>query len=460
MGASCSAPVVLPLQPQLPRELQARIWELLPVDARVCLASMSRAWRAALAPPALWEALDLSVASGVRVRVTDAALRAASARARGTLRLLNLDGAADVSLRAVEDVARANAATLFELRLAQRQLLEADELRALLEAAPALRTLVAPAELSGDDVLPVLRGEPPFAPFVAAECLDLQGEGDAQRGLAVAQALLASACAGRAQQLLSLKLLCVDLAAPGALDAVLDALRACHVERLTLVLCLVPHESTTPALVRLLSDVERCPSDMAMLKFSAVEWRPPVVAQLADALRANTRLTKLALSGMGILQRAAVFEPLLRALAGHASLQALDLTDTIEPVDRAAAGRAIASLVAANAPALEALSIATCFLGPRALATIAAALPANTHLHTLQACCNGANVAAAAAMAPAVRANTSLRSLLLTYTDEERAEQGLDDFGAAEDAVPALRALEALVSARNQADGEGVPTAQ
>ena len=459
MGAACSAPCVFPLLWQLPREVQAHIWELIPVDERVCLASTSRAWRAALAPPALWEVLDLSVASGVRVPVTDAVLRTASARARGTLRVLNLDGATAVSLRAVFDVACANGATLCEVRLAQRPAMDFDDLRALLHAAPALRALVARANLSYHEMVPALRGAPPFAPFVAADALHLSGR-DNQGGLGVSQALRALAPAGRAQHLRSMSLHWVELSAAGALDALVDASLTCAVVSLSFMLCSLPHESTAPALVRLLSDVERGPTDVSVFDLTAVEWREPDVAQLAVALHTNTRLTRLFLYSLGILRRAAVFDALLRALVGHASLQELRLNDKVVPADRVAADRAIAALLAADSPALTSLDISCCDMGPEALVAIAAALSANTHLQKLNARGNGANLVAAEALTAAVRANTSLRFLQLTYTDEEAVEGEMEDFGAEDEAVPALRELEALVEARNNADPEGVQAVQ
>jgi hypothetical protein len=82
----------------------------LPLRARFAAASVCRAWRAALAEPTLWTRLVLEACC------CDAMLRAASARARGRLELLDVSDAPNVTPDALVSVAAANAGALRELR--------------------------------------------------------------------------------------------------------------------------------------------------------------------------------------------------------------------------------------------------------------------------------------------------------------------------------------------------------
>ena len=74
----------------LPHELAALIFKLLPVDTRLRCREVSRGWRDALEDHTLWNALDVSRASGVVF--TLALLRAALLRAHGRVHTLDLTG--------------------------------------------------------------------------------------------------------------------------------------------------------------------------------------------------------------------------------------------------------------------------------------------------------------------------------------------------------------------------------
>jgi hypothetical protein len=139
-------------------------------------------------------------------------------------------------------------------------------------------------------------------------------------------------------------------------------------------------------------------------------------ALLGDELRANATLEALTLRGVDLWRHAPadVAAPLLRALAGHARLGALSVSDN--PVEgaarRGAAGAALAALLAANAPALTELDVSWCDLGDAGLRPLFLALRANTHLRALNCSLNGLTEACARTrLLPAVRANTSLRQL-------------------------------------------------
>ena len=84
--ASCQSPL-----PPLPRTLALEVFARVPVDQRLLLAFVSRAWRAAASEPALFRCVDLSTGSGVE-HVNDSLLLAISAKARGLLRSLDVAG--------------------------------------------------------------------------------------------------------------------------------------------------------------------------------------------------------------------------------------------------------------------------------------------------------------------------------------------------------------------------------
>jgi hypothetical protein len=96
----------------------------------------------------------------------------------------------------------------------------------------------------------------------------------------------------------------------------------------------------------------------------------------------------------------------------------VSLYDTIGDAQDAA-GAALAALVAADAPALRGLNLSDCGLQEAALGPLLDALTANTHLRTLWL----GEVNASAAflrerLLPAVRANTSLKTLKIVVTGE------------------------------------------
>jgi hypothetical protein len=88
---------------------------------------------------------------------------------------------------------------------------------------------------------------------------------------------------------------------------------------------------------------------------------------------------------------------------------------------QAAVGQLLGALVAADAPALRELDVANGFLGETVLGPLCAALPHNTHLLTLD--CSGNETMDVAfardVLLPAVRANTSLRTLFARNDDDD-----------------------------------------
>ena len=97
------------------------IFLLLPVDTRLRCREVSRGWHACLSNPELWQLCDVSDTSGVAHR-TIALLRAATKRALGTLRALDVSGFQETSsganglVKALTEIAMENTEHLEKLR--------------------------------------------------------------------------------------------------------------------------------------------------------------------------------------------------------------------------------------------------------------------------------------------------------------------------------------------------------
>jgi hypothetical protein len=138
------------------------------------------------------------------------------------------------------------------------------------------------------------------------------------------------------------------------------------------------------------------------------------------------------------------------ALTAHPRLRLLDLLGN-RPRDGGmeATGAALAALLLADAPALQALDIRYCRLGDAGLSPVLEALRHNTHLTALHCCGNDmSEVFARNTLLPSVRANTSLRELVAAEEEEEEEEDDFDD--EVDRDVAAACEAEALVAARAQ----------
>jgi hypothetical protein len=370
-------------------------------------AEVCRGWRAVLSDASVWLRLDLSPAGGV-ARATDALVRAAAARAAGRLQALDLSGCTRITQEVIRAVAAENAGALVELRLAepepdsQAHCASVDELEALLQAAPLLRVLEADVACSSaEEARRMLRNEAPFGPL-HVRTLRSEGLADAAAVQSFAQDALAHAW------LTGLYLNGAPLNEPAALDAVIDLALQRRLTYLALYACgLSP--ASAPSLARLV--------DGSALRTLAVEnldarlLDEPAAVLLGNALSANTPVTSLALQLVDLFNDGAAAAELLGALTAHLSLQKLDFSFNSgapghAPGALAAAGAALGALVAANAPALRELDLYQCGLRDAGLGPLVDALPANTHLRSLD--CRS-NIVSDAFMRerllPAVRAN-------------------------------------------------------
>jgi hypothetical protein len=160
------------------------------------------------------------------------------------------------------------------------------------------------------------------------------------------------------QSLNHLNLMNVDLSEPGHLDAVVDAVIATDMAVLNLSHAMLDPATAIPAISRLLRcgalqvlEVLQCPYVDCLLA------EPSFAAELADALRSNTRLRALTLGGIDLWRDAAVGNTIVAAISGHASLKALKLCcNHVAPADKAEVSNALLALVA-DTPELCVLNI-------------------------------------------------------------------------------------------------------
>ena len=441
----------------LPRPLALAIFEQLPLDTRLRCVEVCRAWRQLFSDPSLWTKVHFR---GLRPEqrntpLTVELLWVAVTRSRGALTALDLEWCAAESMVVVAAVA-ASGATLRELDLnwgaASSEQHCPHFLRLLLRCAPALQELytdvgsvaVVDSWLPVAQALPLLRGEPPWAPLhLRSLCVLVPGDDvdDAVRALAAA---LRHPCDVyvRALHVYSYGVQGFEAA---AFEDLADAIVFAGTRELQLTNCgLGP--AAAPALVRLLSD-----SWVQELKLGASRQvlDQGSVAPVAEALRANDYITSFALRVTGMWADPAVGTALCRALVGHPSLETLELYDNAPPAEggEALIGPLYAELVAANAPALTTLDLSGSSLGVEVFRPLLQALCSNTHLWHLNMTAGGTRPLRAYFMSerfaafvqdeliPAVEANMSLRHLDYTPLDS-----------------PAKAHIEALLAARRAAD--------
>jgi hypothetical protein len=418
----------------LPPVLVRRIFTGVPADARARAACVCPAWRAAVADPALWRRLDLSAASGMTCRIKPAVLRAAAARARGGLEALDITGH-DYSWKALRAVVAANGASLRELRTLGATKAKApleddgfsfdqdhavESLRELLAAAPGLQVLEADIECTFTPARRLLRNDPPFGPLRLRRLDIWYGEDGVDfptlEELVGHPSLTELMCSGGGET--------EEPFEQAQLDTLVDAALALHLTAVELANTDLSPEAA-PTLVRLLGSEALTQLELAHVYLGGVLTDPPAAALLLDALRANRTLRSLTLRFVELWNDIPAGVALVHALSGHASLRSLNLASNEVYSGVCAAnyrntvGAALATLVAADAPALEELDVSHCSLGgmgpwgnPWAMGPLCDALPLNSHLRKLAMFDENTHAAfLSQRLLPAVRANTSLREL-------------------------------------------------
>jgi hypothetical protein len=396
----------------LPLLLVLHIFSLLPVDCRLRCAEVCRGWRGMLSERSLWTRLELTAAeSGVRMRQgrgsIDSLLRCAAARSGGGLQSLQV-GKNRVSHAALLEVTAANAGALRELHAhygSGGAEFQTAVVETLLGAAPLLRTFATGLfcyDADAQAACSALRNEAPFGALrVRRLTADLRGQDEA--GVIALAADVAAHV-----PLEGLYVRYAPLGTPAAIDTVVDAALTGCLQSVKLEGCRGSPISA-PALARLLGG--NALTNLVCWNMRLTD--APAAAVLAAALRANATLTALSLAGAGVWRNPAAGAELLGALNRHPSLRVLDLTgNDVADGHQADVGACLGTLVASNAPALMELNVSWCDLGDDGLRALFDALPYNTHLRSLM--CYGNDMSDAFArdvLLPAVRANTSLRTL-------------------------------------------------
>jgi hypothetical protein len=388
----------------LPHALVLAVFSALPPDARARAALVCRGWRAVLREWSLWTFLDLSPASGVTVRATDAVLRGAAARAGGGLHTLIVTGCRFITADALLAAAHANAGALRELRASATTLLDFRAVEALARAAPQLLACHADVRCDAHEAHQLLRNQGAFASVRVHDLQVMQlTELDETGVLALAADFLQHA------SLSNLSLLGVQLGTPAALQAVVDAAITCSMPSLGLAYArLLP--ASAPALAQLLGGGKL--RSFIIFNEGRQLLDQPAAVLLAQAVRA-TMLTTFVLHDVQLWRDPAAASTMVGALVAHPSLVQIRLsTNAVGAADQTTAGAALGALVAADAFMLRMLTLSGCALGDAGLGPLVHALSGNTHLWKLE--CEDNDLTEAFVrdqLLPAVRANTSLRKL-------------------------------------------------
>jgi hypothetical protein len=363
-------------------ELVAVILAFLPLRERLACAAVRAQWRAALRERGAWTRylkVDPSCSDGV--------LRAAAHKAGGMLQALDVSGSISVTPAALLAVVAANAASLRELRgvggpcvspawqegSMLRHDTSCETLDALVCAAPRLRVLDASVQCTGEQARRLLRSAPPYERVRVREMFLRDYE---LRDGALTETLASIA----AHAPLTRLLLCVELWAPAALDAVVDLALARRLKAITFYQCSLGGDwgsqegslGAPAALARLLGGDAL--ADLHFLQEHSLVYPRLDLTPLCAALRGSTALQSLTLDGMCLWSRPAAAAALLGALVAHSTLQTLNLgyngnnyrsttSDAFIFQQAEAAIPALEALIAADTPALTALNFEDVWLG-------------------------------------------------------------------------------------------------
>jgi len=341
----------------LPTDLVRLIFLLVPADARLRCREVSRGWCAFLADASLWRVCDLSARSGVVAERTPALLQAASARAQGTLQVLDVTGWRGLfdeveeegetfrRLTVLRPVLHANAASLVELRTCRcfdplkEFFWSTADIEALLAAAPRLRLLQCDAGAADDDPISLLRllEEVQFAP-VRLQSLILS---DISAPLVVMAARLV-----QHSSISSLMLQGAALEYENALDAVVN-LAIFKLTHLTMSFCNLSPASL-PALTRMLGSGSL--KELYICNGSAPLLVGAEMPAFCAALRASW-LVELGLVGVDLWGSLEDGLAVVAACTGHPTLHALDFkyNDLDRARGRAAIEAALDALETSNA---------------------------------------------------------------------------------------------------------------
>ena len=357
----------------LPEPVLRVIMLALPVDARAQAACVCRSWRAFLADASLWEVLDLTPAGGVAAeRLTEDFVDGAAERAgRGmrVLRLIDVPALRPADLgELIVSIVEAHGAELRQL--CTNACLNFAEVDSVCAAAPRLQEFYAGVAGTCDELIPVLRNDPPYG-SLRVSVLQIDGV------FAAHEAIVPDLAAAAASHEWLNRLLLSGADSARTVNALVDAAAQQSISWLELNECSLDAESVS-ALARLLQRGSLIEFNVDCDGFPHAQE-----ALLCAALRTCSPLKylRIALNPEGGANRRTVAE-LLDAAAALPALEVLSLDDSVFE-DRAAAGHALGALLRANLPNLRSLHLEGCLLEDDGMEPLLDGLEANTHLRQL-----------------------------------------------------------------------------
>jgi len=461
----------------LPIELVHVILRLLPLEQRLRAREVCRDWRLFLEDGSFWTHVHLGVGCGVTPRLlnprflsdqhrSEALLRAACVRAKGGLQSVDLSGV-DVKCRAgpfvpqwAQALSAANKANLRDL-VAPHMLARLAHMTLLCRALPLCRVRGS-VECNVVESLPVLRREPPFTLLTLDKLIVFGGDGEGELSVL----LLASAISVY-KGMEKLHIYDVRLTVGFIVDAVVDAAIAAGIREIFFLGCRL-NPPALPALTRLLQS-----PGFERLKISNNGWtifEGLALPAFCETLRNSKSLTALELDGVNLWDDLEVLSELFAALEGLPTLQKLKLrrnrTDeapriaaSLWAVDerldelQRAVGKYLARLIV-RSNSLRSLKLKDNLLGEAGMTPIFQALNGSRTLSELSLHEGISADFTRDVVLPAVRANTSLRTLSgLQWVEASAPETDADE----EDQdwlLPELYEVEDILQARRLADEE------
>ena len=400
---------------------------LLPLDARLRAREVCRGWRFFLKGACFWQFLFFSeaAAESLTVDLTWGLVRAAIARAKGTLHTLNLSAVRDVLLSALGVLVAENGESLRWLKTPKALFLGAENVARLRQAAPLCKLLCNVVCVGAEAV--ALLGCELVCPF------DLQvDELDTEQQ----QTDFAAALATR-NGIRELYLTGGNLAGGAALMDLARAIVAAGVGKSVFFESGLT-QLALPALPLLLRS-------NVLWHFGISNDGVPLFTgpdlAFCDALRSNSIPDEIFLHNCDLWANPADAGMVLAALAARTELEPhieLNLPDNNvgeTQEEQFASGTQLAQII--TAAGLVALNISGCNLGEAGLGPIFQALPRASRLWGLQFDSDTlSSEFARDVVLPAVRANNSLRSLTFCNEDED-------------DLLPELIEAQNIVKARN-----------
>lgn len=370
-----TAPAVeaAPLCPvSLPSALVVNIFRRVPLDSRLLARGVSLSWRVALdVHEALWQDLDVSVASGVAEQHSHfALLQAAAARLKGGVTSIATTGCPRISDLSLLSVCRHNALLLRELRCSSLNR-SPRVVRVLCEAAPWLEIIETGVTCSADELVPLLGSLPEdlrlVVPSLTIESPNPTGElGSRTAILSAASGLLSL----RDAQVQNVAFDCVNIGS--MIPETLDALSSALVQLPSLTALVMDKACLSSASAMFLARLLRGCNRLSRLHIKNGSFTPspnalfdrPAEAMVAAALAEATLLESLMLVQCNLFARGG--GALILEAASHLPfLSSLDLDgNRIDDTDEAScesAGRALALFVRASS-SLKKLLIHGCGL--------------------------------------------------------------------------------------------------